>query len=82
MADMTCKLERRPCGGLVGGPVVKVQEFWRDDSGEMLLSQWCFDTERDARRFINAYADGSTTYTLWVNHEVVVESSWPVMMVA
>jgi hypothetical protein len=60
---------------------VKVQEWWRDDSGEMLLRQTCFNTERDARRFINAYAGGSTTFTLWVNHEKILETSWPVLMV-
>lgn len=81
MDGMACTMARRPCYGLVGLDV-KVQEWHRDDDGEMVLSQWCFDTERDARTFINALADGSKTYTLWVNHEIVVESSWPVCMVA
>jgi len=42
-----------------------------------------FKTEREARAWINARADGSTVYTLESpDFYVIVESAWPVLMVA
>lgn len=41
-----------------------------------------FDTERDAREWINARACGACTYTLSDTDGVIVSSKWPVLMVA
>lgn len=50
------------------------------DCGHQLVA---FRTERDARSFINALADGSTEYTLFDNYgQEIVRSAFPVLMVA
>lgn len=41
-----------------------------------------FETEREARQFINARANGKTTYTLTDDEGVIVRSSLPVLQVA
>jgi len=42
-----------------------------------------FKTEREARAWINARADGSQVYTLeGPDHDIILQSSWPVLMVA
>jgi hypothetical protein len=41
-----------------------------------------FETEREARQFINARANGSTTYSLLHADEMIVRSAFPVLMVA
>jgi hypothetical protein len=41
-----------------------------------------FEKESAARSYINMLADGSVVFTLWEGDEVIVRSSWPVMMVA
>jgi hypothetical protein len=60
---------------------VKVQS-WVHVDGEMVLSQECFDCERQARKYINLLADGDTMFALWVNGECVIETRFPVLMVA
>jgi hypothetical protein len=47
------------------------------------LDVWEFDTEREAREFLNVKADGGRTYTLVdPAGEVIVRSRFPVLMVA
>lgn len=41
-----------------------------------------FETEREARQFINARADGTTTYSLIGPDGLIVRSTCPVLMVA
>jgi hypothetical protein len=41
-----------------------------------------FATEREAREWINARADGSIIYWLRDSCGVIVASAWPVLMVA
>lgn len=59
-----------------------VFSVWADDRG---LCRDCheFSTERAARAWINAHADGTRSYTLrGPDGEVIVTSSWPVLQVA
>ena len=59
-----------------------VSYIWSDSLGDC-GDAIAFDTERKAREWINARADGTQTYTLeGPDGEVIVSSSWPVMMVA
>jgi hypothetical protein len=47
------------------------------------LDVWEFDTEREARAFLNVQADGERIYTLVdPAGEVIVRSRFPVLMVA
>ncbi len=48
-----------------------------------LLQTESFATEREAREFLNTYADGGLEFTLLdPAGEVIVRSAWPVLMVA
>lgn len=46
------------------------------------LAYAAFDTEREARQWINRRANGTTCYELYDGLTLIVASSWPVLMVA
>jgi hypothetical protein len=58
-----------------------VSYLWSDSRGDC-GDAIAFDTERKAREWINARANGWQVYTLeGPDGEVIVESAWPVLLV-
>lgn len=51
------------------------------DGGVLCSVHW-FDTEREARLVLNFCADGRTVFTICDTDGVIVESRFPVLMVA
>lgn len=59
--------------------------WWDEIGGDVgdVLQRESFATEREAREFINAAADGTLAFTLLdPDGEVIVRSAFPVLMVA
>lgn len=60
---------------------------WMTTEGDAIeYGEVTFDSERAARKWINERADGSMLFRLWLGRpstgELLVESCWPVLMVA
>jgi|LakMenEpi03Aug12_release.lakeMendotaPanAssembly.Ray.scaffolds.fasta_scaffold3763850_1 hypothetical protein len=57
--------------------------FYIDTAEGRLMLFIDFDTEREARAYINQQADGERVFWLWgPKGELIVESRFPVLMVA
>lgn len=64
------------------GRLFKVVAFPYTAHDDCLPTSTYFATEREAREYINAHADGGRLYRLFHDGELIVESRYPVLMVA